>query len=160
MNRSCGIWIGVQHRGRDSNRSGPTPWHDGTTEPLDPAGSHDRAPHEETPHNQHTTTPPDPVAARAAYFDLLHRVSVRATHGRPGKLRKLVRTLGTIWILYVMLFVPITGLTYVTVTILELEKDARLSGWRTESLVHTFWVAVNVASFLPACWLVWKYGSS
>ncbi len=70
-----------------------------------------------------------------------------------------MRILGTTWLLYFMFFVPITGLLYVTLAILELEKYARLSGWRSESLVDFFWIAVNVASFIPACWLVRRYGS-
>ena len=70
-----------------------------------------------------------------------------------------MRILGTIWLLYLSFLAPITGLLYVTVTILNLEKDARLSGWRPESLVQFFWVAVHLGSLTPACWLVWKYGS-
>jgi DnaJ domain len=144
----------------DTNRPAPTPWHDSTSEPRDPTESQEQAAHDEPPVYRHAPTPHDPVVAREAYIDLVQRVSARASHGRHRKLRKLARTLGTISLLYFMLFVPITGLFYVTVTVLELEKDARLSGWRTESLINSFWVAVNVASFLPACWLVWKYGSS
>ncbi len=62
--------------------------------------------------------------------------------------------------LYLVLFVPIAVLLYFTVTILEVEKDARLSGWRPESFVGFYWAAVQFASFVPACWLVWKYGSN
>jgi hypothetical protein len=58
-----------------------------------------------------------------------------------------------------MLFYPVMGLLYVTVTKLDLEKDARLAGWRPESLEIFFVAAAIVGSLVPACLLVWKYGS-
>ena len=144
----------------DVNRAAPTPGHDGTFVPGDPPGDHDLVLHEESSREQNTPTTPDPVAAKEAYIDSLHRVSARASRRRPGKLRKLVRILGMIFLLYFLLFVPITGLLYLTVVVLDLEKDARLSGWRPESLEGFFLAAAQVASFVPACWLVWKYDSN
>jgi curved DNA-binding protein CbpA len=134
----------------DTNRPSRTPREDGTTTPLDPTKNLDLVLHDE--HDQKSA---GPVITTDRYIAYFHRVSANAMRGQAERRWKLTRTAGPIFLLYLVFLAPVAGCLSGAATILDLEREAHIAGWTPESVSAMGLLLINLASFLPACLIVW-----
>jgi hypothetical protein len=136
----------------DTDWRPPEPRDDGGQMPLNPTRTLSPA-HRNAPHEEHSQKSADPTVAREAYFGWLQRVSVKAAKSGPSWQGKLIQTLGSIFILYLVFWFPAAGVVSVAMGILNINTESGLGGWEPVTVTVVWFVGTNIVSLLSA-WLI------